>query len=82
MTLKPWLMAQPKTCTKCGQTWDNPADGFHRQRRESADGYHAQCKSCTIAYAKEWRKENREQHNQNCYAAIRRYRAKLKGKKD
>lgn len=45
-----------KRCNMCGE--EKPLDEFHCQRK-AKDRRQSKCKTCSIAYARQWQEDNR-----------------------
>ena len=52
---------QKKTCTKCGV--EQAMDDFYRNA-SYADGLHSWCKACVKANVLQWKKDNKDRHNE------------------
>ena len=52
---------QKQTCTKCGI--EQEKGDFYRNA-SYAGGRHSWCKACVKANAKQWKKDNKDRHNE------------------
>ena len=71
---------EPKTCTKCGQTYPATAEYFPRDRQQYC-GWSPWCKKCKYAVRNRWQQEHKEQERKRLREYKRKHRKRFSDQK-
>jgi len=67
-----------KKCAECKSYKPSTREYFYENKKNTIDWLHNLCKECEIQKAKQWAKDNKEQHNENNRKAFKENRWDIK----